>query len=144
MSPTKITRNPDGSFIYEKGTENPIPIKKESVASKNNNKIEDMTINKAEVVTIRKWVLIFVAPFVISGLTAYAAGRFNAGKQEKINEITIEAIKINAESIKELRIVEIKDLQDKKANVVDMDKIYNSLIRIEAKFDQHIVGKNYK
>jgi hypothetical protein len=81
-----------------------------------------MTINKSDVVTLPKWLIIIIIPIML-GSIGYAASRFAAGKQDKQIEV----------NTKRLDVVE-----SNKIDRVQFEMIENSLIRIESKLDGHI------
>jgi len=85
------------------------------------NKI--MTIDKKEVVTIPKWIIMILAPIIFGSLAGWGVGRYTSGKNEKTLEITV------------------KDVDLLKATKVSKDEfliIKDQLNRIEVKLDDHI------
>jgi hypothetical protein len=85
-----------------------------------------MTLNKADVITIPKWLVIVIIPLVLGGIGGYATSRFDKGRQEKQIEV----------NTKRLDVVE--------SNKVDREQfimIENTLTRIENKLDSHIDKK---
>jgi len=82
-----------------------------------------MTIDKREVITIPKWLMVIIIPLVMGGLGGYAMNRYNSGKQEKqieINTKRLDLVETNKVDINEFRMIE------------------ESLGRIERKLDGHI------
>jgi hypothetical protein len=82
-----------------------------------------MTIDKREVITIPKWLVIVLIPIIMGSIGGFAVGRFDAGRNSKQIEV----------NTKRLDVVE--------RNKVDMETfkvIEGSLQRIEDKLDKHI------
>ena len=78
-----------------------------------------MTIDKREVITIPKWIILIVLPIVIGGIGGYATSRFNAGKSET-------------------RINYLEKTIDNKVDRNEFQQIEKLLIRIDGKLDDHI------
>lgn len=81
-----------------------------------------MVLNKADVVTIPKYIIILVMPAIISGIIGYAGYRFAAGKSEKTLEITVKDVEI---------------LKKDKVGTIEFGIIQAQLNRIEIKIDNH-------
>jgi hypothetical protein len=102
-----------------------------------------MTIDKSEKISMPKWVILFIVPLLGGAIGGIASGSFSAGKRVQQIE-TLQTIAVeNKTAIKE-KDKEIKEIKETKADKIDMERIYNSLDRIEGKFDQHIVGIRMK
>ena len=97
-----------------------------------------MVLNKSEVITIPKWLVIVLFPILIGGIAGYATSRFNAGRQEKEIEVTMDASKVNALAIKELKTNELNDLQATKVDRNEFKLVVDQLNRIELKIDKHM------
>jgi len=85
-----------------------------------------MTINRNDVITIPKWLVIILLPMLIAGITSYGFYRANNAKmEEKINSQEKVVIK----------------LDNNKVSTAEFKMMQNQLDRIENKLDQHIAKK---
>jgi len=82
-----------------------------------------MTVDKKEVITLPKWLVILVLPMLVSGLVAYGAMSSWKGTYE--NKV-------------ETNEVQIQRLEEKKVNRDEYNQLINTLNRIENKLDNHI------
>ena len=82
-----------------------------------------MTIDKKDVVTLPKWLVILVLPMIISAIVAY--GLVSETKA------TLETKSVRNEQ-------EITRLQDQKIDRNELNQLINTLNRIELKLDNHI------
>ena len=82
-----------------------------------------MTIDKREVITIPKWIILIVLPIVIGGIGGYATSRFNAGKMESQFNYTQKRVDI---------------MEQTKVDRNEFNQIEKLLIRIDTKLDDHI------
>lgn len=103
-----------------------------------------MTIDKKDTIQIPRWLILFVVPIIVGGISGIATSAFSAGKKVQQIETLKKEVDENALQVKELKSNEIEYLRNNKADKEVVDKIYNSLVRIENKFDQHIVGSKSK
>lgn len=82
-----------------------------------------MTIDKKEVITIPKWIILILLPIIIGGIGGYATSRFNAGADRaQMNYIQ------KRQDIMEQTKVDRNEFQ----------QIEKLLIRIESKVDDHL------
>ena len=85
-----------------------------------------MTINRNDVITIPKWLVIILLPMLIAGITSYGFYRANNAKmEEKINSQEKVVIK----------------LDNNKVSTAEFKMMQNQLDRIENKLDQHTAKK---
>lgn len=82
-----------------------------------------MTIDKKEVITLPKWLVILVLPMLVSAIVAFGA---------------ISAWKGSYETKAERNEHEIQKLYDQKTDRTEMNILLNTLNRIENKLDSHI------
>jgi hypothetical protein len=78
-----------------------------------------MTIDKKEVITIPKWLVIVMVPLTLGLIGGYSSSKFMAGKRD----------------------ADITHLQQQVQNKVDRNEIQmiqEALTRIESKLDKHI------
>lgn len=85
-----------------------------------------MTVDKKEVITIPKWLVIWVIPMIISLIVAYGTISTWKGSYET------KAIRNEQEIIR---------LQDQKVDRNEIANLREQLNRIESKLDQHIENK---
>jgi hypothetical protein len=85
-----------------------------------------MTVNRKDVITIPKWLVIVLIPIVMGSVGGFAASRFNYGKNEKQIEV----------NTKRLDVVEQNKVDNARFVIIE-----NSLNRIEDKLDRHIDKK---
>ena len=85
-----------------------------------------MTIDKKEVITLPKWLVILVLPMLVSGLVAYGAMSSWKGSYE--NKV-------------ETNEIQIQKLDEKKVDRNEYNQLLNTLNRIENKLDNHISQK---
>lgn len=89
-----------------------------------------MTIDKREMITIPKWLVIVLVPLILGGIGGFASSMYTMGgytKQVEINQKAIEKI----ETIK----------ADKEVTNTILNNIYSSLHTIEKKLDDHVKDK---
>jgi len=82
-----------------------------------------MTVNRNEVVTIPKWLVIVLLPMLIAGITSFGFFKANNAKQEEKMMQTEKTL---------LRI------DDTKVDAKEFKMLQDQLNRIENKLDQHI------
>lgn len=85
-----------------------------------------MTVDKKDVITIPKWLVIWVAPMVVSAVVAFGTISAWKGKYET------KAIRNEQE---------IQRLDEKKVDRNELNQLINTLNRIENKLDSHISQK---
>ena len=85
-----------------------------------------MTIDKKDVITLPKWLVILVLPMLVSGLVAFGA---------------ISTWKGSYETKASRNEAEIQKLYDQKTDRNEMNLLINTLNRIENKLDAHISQK---
>ena len=85
-----------------------------------------MTVDKKEVITLPKWLVILVLPMLVSGLVAYGAMSSWKGSYE--NKV-------------ETNEIQIQKLDEKKVDRNEYNQLLNTLNRIENKLDNHISQK---
>ena len=82
-----------------------------------------MTVNRNDVITIPKWLVIWLLPMLIAGITSYGFYRANNAKlEEKIASQEKTVIKI----------------ENNKVSTGEFKMMQGQLDRIETKLDQHI------
>lgn len=82
-----------------------------------------MTINKSEVITLPKWLVILVLPMIISLVTAYGLFRANSARvDEKLISTKQELLRID----------------NSKASKDEFNLVKEQLNRIEKKIDDHM------
>lgn len=86
-----------------------------------------MTIDKKEVITLPKWLVILVLPGLVSALVAYGAWSSWKGSTDTESQRNKQ---------------DIQKLYDQKADRSENTLIMNSLERIEKKLDDHIDKNN--
>lgn len=84
-----------------------------------------MTIDKREVITIPKWLVIVVLPMIISGLVAFGS---------------ISTWKGSIETKTSRNEKEIETLFTKKVEYSEYNRLFMTLERIEKKIDEHIAS----
>ena len=82
-----------------------------------------MTIDKKEVITLPKWLIVLVLPMLVSGLVAYGA---------------ISSWKGSYENKVETNELQIQRLDERKVDRNEFNQLLNTLNRIENKLDNHI------
>ena len=82
-----------------------------------------MTIDKKEVITLPKWLVILVLPMLISAIVAFGS---------------ISAWKGSYETKAMRNEQEIQKLDEKKVDRNEFNQLINTLNRIENKFDSHV------
>jgi len=82
-----------------------------------------MTIDKKEVITLPKWLVILVLPMLISAIITY--GGLSGTKA------TLQTKALRNEQ-------EIQRLYDQKCDRNEFNKLYDIMIRVENKVDKHI------
>lgn len=87
-----------------------------------------MTVNKNEVVTIPKWLVIVLMPAFVAAFTGYGTYKISSTKYE------LEIENLKSESEKKINKAEVE---------VQFNDLRNRLTRIEDKIDQS-VNKNEK
>lgn len=81
-----------------------------------------MTVDKKDVITIPKWLVIWLLPMLVSGVVAFGV----------VSEIKAQ-LQIKAERNEK----EIERLQDQKVDRNEFNQLINTLNRLEKKFDMH-------
>lgn len=88
-----------------------------------------MTIDKKETVTLPKWLVILVAPMLISGVVSISfVSLYAGGLKEKVEKTEIE----------------VKDLDQSKVDRNEAIQMQGSLNRIESKLDSYILKNTSK
>lgn len=82
-----------------------------------------MTVDKKEVITIPKWLVIWISPAIVSIIIGYGA---------------YKTFSANIETIQIMQKDQIKQLQDSKIDRNEFNIILQQLDKIEKKLDQHI------
>ncbi|MBV5313778.1 MAG: hypothetical protein JZU47_10810 [Prolixibacteraceae bacterium] len=85
--------------------------------------LETMTVDKKDIITIPKWLVIWVAPMLVSAIVAFG---------------TISAWKGKYETKAARNEQEIQRLDERKVDRKEMDLLLNTLNRIENKLDSHV------
>ena len=86
-----------------------------------------MTVDKKDVITIPKWLVIWLLPMLVSGVVAFGV----------VSEIKAQ-LQIKAERNEK----EIERLQDQKVDRYEFNQLINTLHSIERKLDMHIELNN--
>jgi hypothetical protein len=89
-----------------------------------------MTLDRKDIITIPKWLVIILVPFILGAMGGLITGSYNVGV--KSNQIEINT--------KRLDVVE-KEKADKDTYNKLLDDIHGSLNRIETKLEAHINNK---
>lgn len=83
----------------------------------------NMTLDKKEVITLPKWLVIIVAPMIVAGIVTYGSVNFWKGSAEtKINRAEAE----------------IQKLDEKKLDRDEFEQLMKTINRVEDKLDKHI------
>lgn len=82
-----------------------------------------MTVNKNDVITIPKWLVIIILPMLVAGVTSFGFYKANTAKQEeKLNSTEKQLIRID----------------DSKVSKAEFGMLKDQLGRIEDKLDKHM------
>jgi len=82
-----------------------------------------MTLDKNDIITLPKWLVILVLPMIVSAIISFGLFRANAAQQEeKVNNVVITT----------------NELKQNKVDRNEFIMIQNQLNRIEGKVDTHM------
>ena len=88
-----------------------------------------MTIDKKDIITLPKWLVILVFPMIISGImTLSLVSLYAGGLKEKVEKTEID----------------VRDLDQSKVDRNEATQMLNSLNRIETKLDSYILKNTIK
>jgi hypothetical protein len=90
-----------------------------------------MTIDKREVITIPKWLVILFVPLIFGGVGGFATGSFGRGqvvKQVEVNTKRLDSVEKDKIGQGEMSMLKTQ-----------LDRIETRQARIEEKLDKHII-----